>query len=106
MISSARTYKKAIVAKDIKRRNLVKQLYTSRQIYKKIFYDTRQSVEVRAVAFKSLASLPKDSSHVRVKNRCVLTGRPRSVCRKFKISRIKYRELASFLQLPGVVKAS
>jgi small subunit ribosomal protein S14 len=97
-------YNKALVVRDIKRRNLVKQQYTNRLIYKKIFYDTRQPVPLRYYAFNSLSSLAKDSSPVRVKNRCVLTGRARAVSRDYKISRIQFRELVSFLQLPGFFK--
>ena len=53
-----------------------------------------------------LAKLPRNSSPTRVRNRCELTGRPRAVYRKFKLSRLALRELASSGALPGVVKSS
>lgn len=54
----------------------------------------------------ALALLPRDSSPVRLKNRCKITGRPRAYIRKFGISRIKFRELALAGKIPGVTKAS
>ena len=62
--------------------------------------------EDRFAAQLKLAQLPRNSSKVRVRNRCELTGRPRGVYRKFKMGGIKLRELASVGQIPGVVKAS
>lgn len=56
--------------------------------------------------YRSLALLPRDSSPVRLKNRCLLTGRPKGYIRKFGISRIKFRELALAGRIPGVRKAS
>ncbi len=53
-----------------------------------------------------LAKLPRNSSPVRVRNRCQITGRPRAVMRKFGIARNKFRELALFGKIPGVTKAS
>ena len=53
-----------------------------------------------------LAELPRNSSRVRIRNRCELSGRPRGVYRKFKLSRIALRDLASTGQIPGMVKAS
>ncbi len=50
--------------------------------------------------------MPKDTSYVRLRNRCQLTGRPRGYLRKFKISRICFREMANTGFIPGVVKAS
>lgn len=56
--------------------------------------------------FQALANLPKDSSPVRLNNRCGVTGRPRGFMRKFGMSRIVFRELAHKGQIPGVKKAS
>jgi len=53
-----------------------------------------------------LNDLPRDSSNARIRNRCKLTGRTRSVYRKFGLSRIKLRELSMAGLLPGVVKSS
>lgn len=60
----------------------------------------------KAGNFLALDKLPKDSSAVRLRNRCALTGRGRGYIRKFGLSRIKFRELASQGKLPGVIKAS
>ena len=62
--------------------------------------------EERTAARKALCKLPRNSAHVRVRNRCELTGRPRGFLRKFKLSRMKFRELALFGQIPGVTKSS
>ena len=56
--------------------------------------------------WEALSLLPRDSSPVRLKNRCKLTGRPRGYMRKFGVSRIKFRELALAGRIPGVTKAS
>ncbi|MEW5595658.1 30S ribosomal protein S14 [Peribacillus frigoritolerans] len=56
--------------------------------------------------FKALRKLPRDSSPTRLKNRCEVTGRPRGYLRKFKMSRIAFREYAHKGQIPGVKKAS
>ena len=63
-------------------------------------------MEERFAARLKLAELPRNSSKVRIRNRCELSGRPRGVYRKFKLSRIALRELASTGQIPGMVKAS
>ena len=63
-------------------------------------------MEERFAARLKLAELPRNSAKGRIRNRCELTGRPRSVYRKFKLSRIALRELASTGQIPGMVKAS
>lgn len=54
----------------------------------------------------ALDKLPRDSSPVRLHNRCQITGRPRGYMRKFGISRITFRELASTGKIPGITKAS
>ncbi len=53
-----------------------------------------------------LDKLPKNASPIRLHNRCKLTGRPRGYMRKFGISRVTFRELASAGKIPGIVKAS
>ena len=63
-------------------------------------------MEERFAARLKLAELPRNSSKVRIRNRCELTGRPRATYRKFKLSRIALRELASTGQIPGMVKSS
>lgn len=63
-------------------------------------------MDERFAAQLKLAELPRNSSRVRQRNRCELTGRPRGYYRKFKMCRNKLRELGSFGMLPGVIKAS
>jgi small subunit ribosomal protein S14 len=62
--------------------------------------------EERFQAKLKLAELPRNSSPTRIRNRCSLTGRPRGFYRKFKMSRIAVRELASSGQIPGMLKSS
>ena len=63
-------------------------------------FDERQKYRLK------LEKLPKNSNRIRVRNRCNVTGRPRGVYRKFGLSRITFRELASNGMIPGVSKAS
>jgi small subunit ribosomal protein S14 len=56
--------------------------------------------------YEALQKLPRNASPTRLKNRCELTGRPRGYLRKFKVSRIVFRELAHQGQIPGVTKSS
>jgi len=56
--------------------------------------------------FEGLDKLPKNSSPVRLHNRCNLTGRPRGYMRKFGISRVTFREMASAGKIPGITKSS
>jgi len=97
---------RAKIERDLKRRKLVAKYNRKRTALKKILSDKSISKEMRALAQESLEKLPRDSSPVRLTNRCMLTGRPRSVSRFFGISRIKMRELALQGKLPGVSKAS
>lgn len=86
--------KKSIIARQAKREKLVAKYAAKRQALKD------------AGDWQALALLPRDSSPVRLKNRCKLTGRPKGYIRKFGISRIKFRELALAGRIPGVTKAS
>lgn len=98
--------KKASVAKQKKRERLVKNKWDKRQQLKKVIYDMNKSVEERLAAVDSLNKMPKNSSKIRLRNRCQLTGRSRGFLRKFKLSRLCFREMASQGLIPGVVKAS
>ena len=97
---------KAKIERDLKRRKLVAKFNRKRTALKKILSDKSISPEMRMVAQDALQKLPRDSSPVRLNNRCMLTGRPRAVSRYFGISRIKMRELALQGRLPGVSKSS
>jgi|TARA_B110000977_G_scaffold184116_1_gene247425 small subunit ribosomal protein S14 len=97
---------KSRVLKDKKRRKLVSLHERQRILYKSIAQDLAFSIPVRWKATAKLASLPKDSSRVRVRNRCIMTGRPRGVYRQFRLSRIALREMASMGLMNGISKAS
>ena len=68
--------------------------------------DREAPAEERFAAQLKLAEMPRNSSPTRVRNRCSLSGRPRGYYRKFKLSRIAVRELASSGQIPGMLKSS
>ena len=98
--------KKSMVEREVKRAKLVKQYANKRASLKAIIEDQTLPMEDRFKATLKLAELPRNSSAVRLHNRCQLTGRPHAYYRKLKLSRIMLRELASFGQIPGMVKSS
>lgn len=98
--------KTSAVQRDLKRRKLVKKNAKKRAQLKAVIYDKNAPVEERFQAVLKLAELPRNSSKTRIRNRCALTGRPRGNHRKFNLSRIALRDLASRGELPGVTKSS
>ena len=66
----------------------------------------RDNHEERDRAVNKLDRLPKSSSPIRLRNRCFITGRPRGIIRRFKLSRLSFREMALNGEIPGVTKAS
>src|SRR3954465_1814197 len=98
--------KKSSIEKNKKRERLAKQYAAKRQRLKAIAENDQLPMEERFPARLRLAELPRNPSKVRIRNRCELSGRPRGVYRKFKLSRIALRALASTGQIPGMVKAS
>ena len=98
--------KKSVVERNEKRRRLVAEYADRRAALKAAEKGESLPQEERYAARLKLAKLPRNSSPNRVRNRCLLTGRGRSVYRKFKISRIKLRELALAGLIPGMVKSS
>lgn len=98
--------KKSSIAKNKKRMRMVEQYKEKRQELKSIWLDPNNSDEEREAAQRKLNSMPRNSSPVRVRNRCALTGRPRGYYRKFGLSRIAVRDCALRGDLPGVIKAS
>ncbi|HBM91064.1 MAG TPA: 30S ribosomal protein S14 [Rhodospirillaceae bacterium] len=98
--------KKATIEKNNRRRRLVKQKAATRAALKAIVMNKETSMEDRFDAVMKLASITRNSAKNRIVNRCELSGRPRGFYRKFKLSRIALRELASSGQLPGVIKSS
>lgn len=98
--------KTGMIEKNKRRSRMAKQKASARAALKKIISDPNTSIDERFAAVIKLAKMPRNSSPVRVRNRCELTGRPRGFYRKFKLCRIKLRDLASAGQIPGVVKSS
>lgn len=98
--------KKSSVEKNKRRMRLVKRYAAKRQKLRAMARDEKLSPEDRFAARLKLAELPRNSSSTRVRNRCALTGRPRGTYRKFRLSRMALRELASRGQIPGMVKSS
>ncbi|MEN8721479.1 MAG: 30S ribosomal protein S14 [Alphaproteobacteria bacterium] len=98
--------KKSAIAKNERRKKLVAQYAEKRAALKAIAEDESLPMEERFKARLKLAELPRNSAANRVRNRCEVTGRPRGYYRKFNMSRISLRQLASEGQVPGVVKSS
>ncbi len=98
--------RKSSIAKQKRRQRLVTLKWDRRQELKKIVKDLSKGDEERLAAQLSLNKLPKNSSPVRLRNRCQFTGRSRGFLRKFKMSRLCFRELANQGFIPGIVKAS
>ena len=98
--------KKSMIAREVKREKLVKQYASQRAALKAIINDKEKPVEERFKATLQLAKLPRNSSAVRLHNRCQLTGRPRGYMRQFGLSRVTFREMALEGKIPGVKKAS
>lgn len=98
--------KVSMIERQKKRERLVKKYATKRAALKEIIRDEGKPMEERFKATLKLAELPRNSSAVRLNNRCQLTGRPRAYYRKLKLSRIMLRDLASHGKIPGMVKSS
>jgi len=98
--------KTSAVEKNKHRRKLVAQYAEKRAALKAAAKDQSLSMEERFQARLKLAELPRNSSAVRIRNRCEVSGRPRAYYRKLKISRIALRDLGSSGMIPGLVKSS
>ena len=98
--------KVSMVERDKKRRRLVTQYAKRRAALRAEVRDVSLAPDERFAASLKLAAMPRNGAKVRLRNRCELSGRPRGYYRKFRLSRIALRELASRGQVPGVVKAS
>ena len=98
--------KTSSIERNLKRIRLVKKFAKKRQELKKIINNKKLSLDERFKAQLKLAKLPRNSAKTRIRNRCEITGRPRGNYRKFAMSRIAFRDLASSGQLPGITKAS
>jgi small subunit ribosomal protein S14 len=98
--------KLCMIEREIKRTKIVEKFKVKRLALNEIIKDSGATSEQRAEARMKLQNLPKNSSPVRLRNRCALTGRPRGVYSKFGIARGKLRDLMMFGEVPGVTKAS
>ena len=98
--------KKSMVEKNNRRRKMSKQYSGRRNRLKAIAMDKTKPMEERFAATLKMAELPRNSSATRIRNRCEMSGRPRSNYRKNKLSRIALRELGSKGLIPGLVKSS
>lgn len=98
--------KKSSIEKEKNRERFVERKREKRAALKAIVYDMSKGYDERMKAVDLLNAMPKNSSRVRLRNRCQMTGRCRGYLRKFKLSRLCFRELASQGLIPGIVKAS
>ncbi|MEQ9116099.1 MAG: 30S ribosomal protein S14 [Rickettsiales bacterium] len=98
--------KKSAIQTNLNRQKKVKSFASLRAKLKAITMDKKASIEERFDAQLKLAKLPRNSAKIRLRNRCQITGRPRGFYRRFGLSRILLRELASSGDLPGVKKSS
>lgn len=98
--------KKGFIERNNKRKRLAARFADRRKALKAIASDRSRPAEERFEARLKLAQLPRNAAPVRVRNVCELTGRTRSTYRKFRLSRIKLRELAAQGLIPGMVKSS
>jgi len=98
--------KKSVIERNKKRVRMARKFAARRERLKAAARDESLSPEERFSARLKLAKLPRNAAPVRQRLRCELTGRPRGNYRKFKLSRIALRDLASQGQIPGMVKSS
>lgn len=98
--------KVSAIQKNLRRKALAVRKAAKRAELKAIVMNRDLAPDERMEAQMRLNKMPRDSSKIRIRNRCEVSGRPHGYYRKFRMSRIAFRELASFGQVPGVTKAS
>lgn len=98
--------KRSMVQREVKRNKTVRRFAGKRAKLKEVIRSPNTSDEERADAYAKLQALPRDSSPVRLRNRCAITGRPHGYYRKFGLARNKLREAAMRGEIPGLTKAS
>jgi small subunit ribosomal protein S14 len=98
--------KTSSIERNKKRERLAKKFAARRAKLRALALNEALPLEERFAARLKLAQLPRNSSPTRYRNRCELSGRPRGVYRKVKLSRIALRDLASKGQIPGMIKSS
>ena len=98
--------KTSAIQKNLKRIKMAKKFEKKRNNLKKIIMNKKLELAERFAAQLKLDKLPKNSSKVRIRNRCGISGRPHGYYRKLKISRIALRDMASAGKIPGIIKSS
>ena len=98
--------KKSKIVREKKLLRNIQKYAKKRSELKAIINNPNTKIEDRDVAVNKLDRLPKSSSPIRLRNRCFITGRPRGIIRRFKLSRLSFREMALNGEIPGVTKAS
>jgi len=98
--------KKSAIQRNLKRIRLIAKFATKRAALKAILKNPETTDEEFYKAQAKLTKLPKNSSPIRARNRCSVTGRPRAYIGKFGLSRLTFRELATQGKIPGVTKSS
>jgi len=98
--------KKSAIQKNLKRKLMAQRDAKKRAELKAIVRNLSLPAEERFTAQLKLSAMPRNGAKVRIRNRCALSGRPRGVYRKFELSRLALRELASTGYIPGMVKSS
>lgn len=100
--------KKSAIARNEKRKKMVKKHSSKMATNKKIMKDPNSSPEEKMEAMFRMQKVPNNAYKIRIRNRCALTGRPRGNdnFKKFNICRVKFRDLASIGLIPGVTKSS
>ena len=98
--------KQGLLQRELKRAKLAEKYAKKYQELRAIAADAKRSIEERDAARAALQRLPRNANPTRQRNRCEITGRPRGVYKKFKMSRISLRDLASSGHIPGMVKSS
>ena len=98
--------KTSAIQRNLKRIKMAKKFANKRKKLKAIVNNKKLPLNERFAAQLKLSKLPKNSSKIRIRNRCEITGRPHGVYRKLKISRIALRKLGLEGKIPGMVKSS
>jgi small subunit ribosomal protein S14 len=98
--------KRSAIEKNNRRAELAKRYFAKRQTLKDLISTKDLPIEERLAAVRKLSEMPKNGAKIRVRNRCLVTGRPRAYYRKFGMSRISLRDLGSKGLIPGLTKSS
>ena len=98
--------RKALIERELRRIKTVERFAEKRRVLKNILSDSNTTPEEKREARIKLQKLPRNASPVRLRNRCVVTGRPKGFYRKFGLGRNKLREQAMEGNIPGLHKAS